>query len=437
MTARRRLAILGAGPVGLEAAARAVAEGWDTCVLEAGEPAEHVRRWGHVRLFTPFGMNAGTAGLELLRTAPGNVGDGPRPPAGDARLTGTGLRDRYLLPLARALSPHLELRTGTHVLSVSRSRLLKGESIGDEARAEDPFRILVERDGVEEERQADVVLDCTGTYGRPNWMGPAGTPALGERALAERIEYGLPDVAGRDRERYAGRRTLVVGGGHSAATTVLALAELADREPATRFLWLTRTPPGGLHRVPDDPLPARDALVRRANALSGEAPEGSAWRGGARVLAVEPAGERLRVTFEAETVPAPEGTGKSEAGDGPPGAETVQVDGVVANVGHEPDDGLYRQLLVHECYASRGPMKLAAALLGAAGDGPADCLELGGFGPEVLRNPEPRFFILGMKSYGRNGAFLLRTGYEQVEDVFSLLASDGAREGTGTARAAS
>lgn len=403
--------MLGAGPVGLEAAARGHARGWEVTVLEAGEPAEHVRRWGHVRLFTPFGMNAGPAGLDLLRSA----GSTPALPDDDAFLTGLDLREAYLLPLAEAVAEVARLETGTRVVSVARSRLLKQESIGGDARADDPFRLLVEAGGREAERTADVVLDCTGTYGRPNRMGPGGAPARGERALCDRIEYGLPNVRGRDRARYAGRRTLLVGGGHSAGTTALALAELARREPGTAFLWLTRRPPGCLQRIADDPLPERAGLVDRANALARELPHGSDWRGGARVLAVEPAGEGIRATFE---VRAPD--------DGAAGGtvEAAEVDEVVANVGYEPDDRIYRQLQVHECYASRGPMKLAAALLGAAGDGPVDCLELGGFGPEVLRNPEPGFFILGMKSYGRNGAFLVRTGYEQVEDAFSLLAPE-------------
>jgi hypothetical protein len=35
----------------------------------------------------------------------------------------------------------------------------------------------------------------------------------------------------------------------------------------------------------------------------------------------------------------------------------------------------------------------------------------------VLRNPEPNFFLLGAKSYGRNSQFLMRTGYDQVNEV--------------------
>lgn len=404
MTERgQRLTVLGAGPVGLEAAARGILEGWRVTVLEAVAPARHLADWGHVRLFTPFGMNAGPSGLALLRGSDFSSA-GPSLPRDDALLTGRELRDAYLLPLAERIAVEARLELGARVLSVGRGRLLKHEAVGAEIRGADPFRTLYERDGAEGELEADAVLDCTGTYGTPNWLGPGGTPARGERGLRGRILYGLPDIPGADRERFAGRRTLLVGGGHSAATAALALVELALAEPGTSFLWLTRRPPGTLPRIPDDPLPERDRLAARANALASSLPRRSLWLGGARVLALKAEGEGLRVAYEAE------GEAREEA-----------FDAVVANVGYEPDDALYRQLQVHECYASRGPMKLAAALLRAAGDGPADCLKLGGFGPEALANPEPRFFILGMKSYGRNSAFLLRTGYDQVQDAFALL----------------
>src|SRR5690606_31594122 len=101
--------------------------------------------------------------------------------------------------------------------------------------------------------------------------------------------------------------------------------------------------------------------------------------------------------------------------------ETVVVDRVLALTGSVGDHALYRQLQVHECYASGAPMKLAAALLGASGDG-GDCMATGGLGAETLLNPEPRFFILGAKSYGRNSAYLMRTGWQQVDDAFGLLA---------------
>ncbi len=396
----RDLAIVGAGPVGLEAAALAVAAGLDAVVLEAGRVAEHVARWGHVRLFSPFEMNAGPGGLRRLRQI------GAALPDDDEIMRGAEFRQRYLLPLAADLRREIRVCEGTRTVGITRAGLLKGEALGSERRAAAPFRLLIERDGSEEELFARSVFDCSGTYGRPNWAGPGGGPARGERTAGPLIEYHVPRFEGPEGERFAGVRTLVLGGGHSAATAVLGLAGLADRAGGTAFVWATRR--GGkraLEPIPGDPLPERDALVRRANALAAAPPPGSAWWGGATLAAVRAHDDGFEVEISV---------------DGPPRRERFAR--IVANVGYEPDDGLYRQLQIHECYATRGPMKLAAALMAASGAGTADCLATGSLGPETLGSPEPGFFILGIKSYGKNSAFLMRTGYEQAADAVSLIA---------------
>ena len=101
--------------------------------------------------------------------------------------------------------------------------------------------------------------------------------------------------------------------------------------------------------------------------------------------------------------------------------ETVTgIDEIVAHVGFRPDLSLYRELLIHQCYASEGPMQLAASLLASAGAN-ADCLAQTSAGPETLLSPEPNFFILGAKSYGRGSNFLIKVGLEQIQDVLTLL----------------
>ncbi|MCG8469256.1 MAG: hypothetical protein MJB57_13785, partial [Gemmatimonadetes bacterium] len=274
------------------------------------------------------------------------------------------------------------------------------------ARADQPFRILYDRSGAEREAYASCVLDCTGSYSRPNWAGPGGAPARGERAARDAIAYHLPDLLGRDRGRYAGRRTLLLGGGHSAGTAALWLAELADQSGDTTFTWASRSEsPALLEPIADDPLPERVALAERVRALRDRLPPGCERLGDAQLVAVEPEGSGLRVELRVEE-----------------DARVERFDRVLALVGYEPDDRLYRQLQIHECYASRGPMNLAAALLGAGATGAADCLTDAAFGPDALKNPEPDFFILGMKSYGKNSQFIMRTGYEQVADAFELIA---------------
>src|SRR5215210_1064410 len=47
-------------------------------------------------------------------------------------------------------------------------------------------------------------------------------------------------------------------------------------------------------------------------------------------------------------------------------------------------------------------------------------------GVDELAHPEPGFYIVGMKSYGRAPTFLLLTGYEQARSVVAALAGDWA-----------
>ncbi len=216
-------------------------------------------------------------------------------------------------------------------------------------------------------------------------------------------------MLGLRRARYAGKRTLVIGGGASAATVVADLATLADAAPGTTCAWATRAAADALYAgIAGDTLPARAALHARARELVRGAHPAVSHIGGVEVEGLEfnSATHRYRVQLV--------------SGDQ---TRLEEVDQVIVNTGFGPDDSLYRELQVHECYASRGPMKLSAALLGAMGGG-ADCTTVPAFGAEVLRNPEPDFFILGAKSYARYDSFLLETGYRQVADVVELLARE-------------
>jgi thioredoxin reductase len=396
-----RIAVLGAGPVGLEAALYAAALKLPFTVYERGRPGEHLQQWGHVRLFSPFGMNSTPLGRARVRA---DHPDHDLPTDGDV-LTGREHLRAYLEPLASSPLLREQVQAQTTVLRVGRRGFLKGESPGDGRRAQQPFRLLL-RDGKGRERveEADVVLDCTGTYGRHRWLGTGGIPAVGEIAAQPHIAYGLEDVLGERRTTYADRNVLVVGGGYSAATTVCNLAALGQKHPGTWVIWLARsagTQP--IKRYVNDPLRERDGLAGRANMLATRGDANVEFHAQAAVESVESAGPDKG--FKVGAVCA----GK---------AMTWEVDRVIANVGYTPDTDLYRELQVHECYASLGPMALAAALLKHAG---GDCLAVPPQGPAALRNPEPNFFILGAKSYGRNSNFLLRAGFEQVRDAFTLL----------------
>jgi thioredoxin reductase len=388
-----RLAILGAGPIGLEAALAAAERGWDFTVYEAAPRAGgHVRDWGHVRLFTPWSMTVSPR----ARAALGDVA-----PDGDTLPTGDDLADRVLDPIAALPSIAPRLKLGTRVEAVGRQGLLKHEAIGAvPERSDRPFRLLVSDAAGERVEHADAVLDCTGTYGNPNALGDGGIPAPGEQHFADRIERRLPDVAAEP-ERWAGKTVLLTGAGHSAQTAARALSEFARDADGTRVLWAVRSDDPSWFAVDDDPLPERAALTQTARELQGGASPVIEVLPGRVTEALTGDGDRIAVTLR----------------NGRP--ETVVVDRVLALNGAVGDFTLYRQLQVHECYATAAPMKLSAALLGAAG---GDCLEIPEFGPDTLVNPEPGFFVVGAKSYGRNSQFLLRNGWAQVDDVMGLLA---------------
>jgi hypothetical protein len=396
---RPRVAVLGAGPVGLEAALAARRLGLPVAVYERGRVGEHVRRWGHVRMFSQFGLNSTPLGLAALRAEqPGRDLPGP-----NDFLTGKEYADAYLEPLAQTAGLLDALHLETQVTHVGRAGHLKTDAPGDPRRAAQPFKLLL-REGKGRERvaEADVVLDCTGTYGQACWLGEGGIPAPGEQGLRDRIAFGPEDVLGQRRPHYAGKTVLVVGAGYSAATNVCDLAALAESAPETWVIWLARGPrTDPLVRLPNDPLKERDRLAVRANWLATRGDGNVEFHANSSVTALAGAGDGFQVTARV-------------AGE----ERTWNVERIIANVGFTPDRALSSELQVHECYATLGPMALAAAL---AKQGGGDCLAVGSQGPAALKTPEPNFFILGQKSYGRNSHFLLRTGFEQVREAFGLV----------------
>lgn len=403
MKPNQRLAIIGGGPIGLEAAVRGVDAGFRVTLYESGDVAENVRAWGHVTLFSPFSMNHSTLGAKLIR---GDAGRGDLP-QGDACLTGREFVKRYLVPLGEVLSQRARVLMHTKVLAVGREHLFKHDLIGEDSRADVPFRLLIEDStGGQRIEQADIVIDSSGTYGCHNWMGAGGIPAPGEAAAAATIAYQLEDIAGAHRARYASKRVLLVGAGYSAATSAVALCEVQSACPDTRLFWLTcgdQVRP--IHQIDGDPLPERRRLSVLANTLATDPSSGIEHHPGLSIQAVErnSDGSVLVTTHDTRGV-----------------EKRFAVDRIVANVGYLPDRSLYRELQIHECYATMGPIKLAATLLE---QDVADCLEQQSPGVEVLINPEPNFFILGSKSYGRNSTFLIRVGLEQIDQVFTSLVS--------------
>lgn len=375
-----RIAVIGAGPVGLEAAAEADARGHEVVVYEADRIAAHVRRWGHVTLFTPWSMAVSERGLARIGTPLSDP---------DAYPTGAQLVAGYLEPLAATLV----VREHTRVLQIGRSHRLKGQALGSAARADEPFRLIVETPDGTDVEHADAVFDCTGVFGDPAPAGAGGLAAPGEEAAmrAGRLRLGPVRV-----DDLSGERILLVGAGASAVTV---LADLLELQPPPEITWVTLRAEVPSFASPEgDVLPARRAL----HELGRSAPDHPAvtHHHGAGIdrMFTSPSGTRITLT---------DGT-------------SFEVDRVIAATGFRPDHRLSRELQFHVCWGTEGPMKLAAALLASSGAG-GDCLDQPAQGSEALLSPEPRFFVLGNKSYGRRSDFLLKIGHAQVRDALQLL----------------
>jgi hypothetical protein len=398
MSATPRIAVLGAGPVGLEAALYARALGLPVTVYERGRVAEHLQRWGHVKLFSPFGMNSTALGRAAIRAENAKH----ELPGDQDCVTGRDHVAAYLEPLAMTGQLIECLKLDARVVQIGRAGLLKGDI--SPKRGDRPFRLLV-RDAKGDERfdEADVVLDCTGTFGQPRWLGEGGIPAVGETAARPQVAGGLEDILGKDRPKYAGKTTLVIGAGYTAATHVCRLGDLAAGHPEQWTIWLARGPRSTpLPRYPNDPFRERDRLAAKANMLACRGEGNVEFHAGSSVQSLITLGPDKGFTVTAAVA------GKST---------TWNVDRVIASVGYSPDTTLHRELQVQECPTTLGPIGVATALAKQAGDNPM----AGALGPAALKTAEPHFYVLGAKSFGRNSQFLMRTGFDQVRDVFTLI----------------
>jgi 2-polyprenyl-6-methoxyphenol hydroxylase-like FAD-dependent oxidoreductase len=392
------VAVIGAGPVGLAAAAHLLAKGETPIVFEAGESAgASILKWGHVQIFSPWRYNVDRASAALLEAA-GWV----RPPA-DVHPTGKEFVEQYLQPLATlpAIQPHLRLRT--RVVAVSRRGLDRTRT---NSRSDAPFAVRVETAGRQSDVLARAVIDASGTYESPNPLGGNGLPAIGEEQHADRVSYGIPDVLGRDRARFAGRRVLVVGSGHSAFNVLLDLAALAQEDPQTRLVWAVRRPViDGLFGGGDkDQLQERGRLGQRMRDLTD--------RGRLQVVA----GFSIS---HVESTP----DGIVVASDD---RRLEPVDQVIATTGFRPDVAMLRELRLELDSIVESPAALAPLI----DPNVHSCGSVPPHGAQELRQPEKDFYIVGMKSYGRAPTFLMLTGYEQVRSVACALSGDweGARD---------
>ena len=386
------VAVIGAGPVGLAAAAHLVRYRQPFIVLEAGgEAGAAIRRWGHVRMFSPWRYTIDKAAQEMLE------GTGWRAPDPEALPTGDELVDHFVAPLAQhaAIAPHV--RFNARVVSVGRKDFDKVRTKG---RDQQPYAIRL---ATGETIEARAVIDASGTWQQPNPAGSGGVPVAGEREHTDRIAYGIPDVLSRERGRYAGKRVLVVGSGHSAFNVVLDLLTLAEQSSCTQVTWVMRretldTVWGG---GASDQLAARGELGQRAK---------RAYESG-RLHVVTPFRIRSLVTSGASLV---------VHGDINGADRSIAVDQMIVCTGFRPNLEMLREVRL-----SIDPWLEATSTLAPLIDpNQHSCGSVPPHGAHELAHVEKDFYIVGMKSYGRAPTFLLATGFEQARSVVAMLAGD-------------
>lgn len=374
-----RVAVIGAGPVGIAAALGALDRGHDVTVVERGAVGASLLTWGPTRFFTAVAMNATPRMREVL----GHDAPGP-----EEILTGPEYAARVLGPLVEREPLRGRVRTGTRVVAVARRGLTRADYAGHPLRAERPFRLLCEGDGGEEVLEADAVLDCSGGLTVPRPFGAGGLPPLGERSLPAPPIRTLGDLHARQ-EEVRGGRVLLVGDGHSAANAILVLEELAASAPAPRVVWAVRTP----NRRPceetaHDPLPERRRVAERANALAAAPPEWLRMERRAMIERID--GRNVTLT----------------------GGRVVEADVVAAFTGYRPEGSFLSELEVELSPVTEGGARLYRAVSCAT-----DCLSVPAVTPADLESGEPGYYLAGSRAYGRSRNFLLQTGFAQLETI--------------------
>ncbi|WP_328647159.1 NAD(P)-binding domain-containing protein [Amycolatopsis sp. NBC_00348] len=381
--------VVGAGPVGLAAAAQLLERGLEPLVLEQGEQAgAAVAEWNHVRLFSPWSELVDPAAARLLEPT------GWVRPDGSAYPTGREWAETYLRPLAAALGEHV--RFGTEVVGVARRGR---DRIVDSGRDDEPFSVHLHTADGEERVLARAVVDASGTWTTPNPLGGEGLPAIGERAAVDRVSYRVPDLAA-ERARYAGKHVVIAGSGHSALTALVALAGLGDA--GTRISWVLRR--GGIGDTfgggEADQLPARGALGLRAKE------------------AVDAGLVTVVTGFRTEAIE------RTEDGQlalvSAVGARIEAVDEVIALTGFRPELGWLSEIRLELDPTLQAPVALAPLV----DPNVHSCGTVYPHGAKELSHPERNFYLAGMKSYGRAPTFLAQTGYEQVRSIAAALAGD-------------
>lgn len=387
--------VIGAGPVGLAAAAQLLERGVDVLVLEAGDSAgASVLAWGHTKLFSPWEYLVDEAAGRLLDKA------GWQAPAAKTLPFGRELVDEYLVPLAATPELAPRIQYDSTVTDVTRQGMDRTRSTG---RSSTPFLLRIRRGGRVAVQLARAVIDASGTYGTPNGLTAGGISPTDPDSVRNNVLPALPDVLGADRARFAGKHTLVVGAGHSAANTLLKLSALAREASGTTVTWAIRgANPARVFGSENDELESRGQLGSLTHDL------------------VRQGRISLLDSFEIDDLRPAAGDRVVVEGRRRGEAVSVEVDQVVNATGFRPNLDMLREIRLSLDEIVEAPRALAPLI----DPNLHSCGTVYPHGVAELAHPEPNFFLAGMKSYGRAPTFLLLTGYEQVRSIADELAGN-------------
>ena len=397
MTNNLPVAIIGAGPVGLAAAAHLTLRGLPFVLFESGETiASNILSWEHVQIFSPWRYNIDKGAKQLLEET------GWVSPNEEGLPTGRELYEQYFKPLAKLprLSPFIH--TNSKVVSIGRKNQDKMKSWG---REKWPFVLQVhhKEKGVRF-YEAKAVVDASGTWNSPNPIGSGGVFAVGELENSNRIHYGIPDVLNKHKERYKNKSIAVIGSGHSAINTIIELNKLKNEFPDTTIHWILRKQNisdvfGGQEK---DALEARGALGIRIEQLINE--------------------DRINVytPFQVQEIRKHEGKLVLIGYKHDELKALSGISEIISNTGSRPDLSFLREVRLR----IDSGLESSAAIAELIDPNIHSCGTVRPHGEKELRHDEEGFYIVGSKSYGRAPTFLMATGYEQVRSVVAALDGD-------------
>ncbi|WP_051524844.1 NAD(P)-binding domain-containing protein [Exiguobacterium undae] len=380
--------IIGAGPIGLAAAAHLSQQGLPFSILEAGpDIGTHIQKWSHVKMFSNWEYNIDPVAAAQLRQS------GWEHPEAEAFPTGHDLLEYYLRPLAALPTISENLYLEYQVISISRQGIDKMTTTD---RQLSPFEVIVQTPTGRRRFLAAAVLDATGVWGQPNSMFSAGHP---HDSLIERVTHTIPNFR-QEINRYANQRLAIIGSGHSALTALMGAVALKKDYPETDIHWIIRKTDvveafGGEE---NDQLAERGQLGSTARTLVGSG------------LVTVHSGFKV-----AETVSTNEGISLISTDH-----RQVAVQEIIVLTGSRPDFTFLREIRLDVDFITESTRQLAPLI----DPNLHSCGTVRPHGEAELRQPEKNFYIIGSKSYGRAPTFLLTTGYEQIRSIVAHLTGD-------------